>query len=495
MEDLAVWKQRWDALETMIEALRNRFEAEEVKDLKHLDTLRTLLDGLQDFAKCQFAFFFDGFGNNTFIKLDPSDKYPADYTLRITVNQIAHDVDLIQRIGEQRTIMAGRQEAQRPLLETLDMADWLAAAALAPVLSAQAGPAPVVLTYFQKSMNVRIIPYARVVLIGIPTTCLVAKRDFLAIPHEVGHYLYWCHTMVEDGLPKSPYSSQLVKEFLDKKFDQAPLHEWQEEIFADIYGCIVGGPVMGLSSQCTENEQPADWFIQKDRAYPFAVIRPYIYIQVLAQMGMAKASQALSKRWEGILKNERAIEADQLESEINKQLKAQWIAALSKGQTRDPAVEEIASQFAPTFQLAAFQSFVEQVLKHVLTGLQPVITKRWSEDIADGGAVETLFAQFETNLQDPNWPPQAVQEAAQRNSWQDFLVGRGYTVGRTIKAKTSEAKTSEVKLPEDWADQALADNAHGGGEWIKFTSDKWEAVVDLAGWATDGPVGKPHGVL
>ena len=269
----------------------------------------------------------------------------------------------------------------------------------------------------------------------------------------------------------------------------------QEEIFADIYGCIVGGPVMGLSSQCTENEQPADWFIQKDRAYPFAVIRPYIYIQVLAQMGMAKASQALSKRWEGILKNERAIEADQLESEINKQLKAQWIAALSKGQTRDPAVEEIASQFAPTFQLAAFQSFVEQVLKHVLTGLQPVITKRWSEDIADGGAVETLFAQFETNLQDPNWPPQAVQEAAQRNSWQDFLVGRGYTVGRTIKAKTSEAKTSEVKLPEDWADQALADNAHGGGEWIKFTSDKWEAVVDLAGWATDGPVGKPHGVL
>ena len=49
----------------------------------------------------------------------------------------------------------------------------------------------VALTYLQKSYETRVIPYAEVCLIGIPFTSVRLTEDLLAIPHEVGHYVFW----------------------------------------------------------------------------------------------------------------------------------------------------------------------------------------------------------------------------------------------------------------------------------------------------------------
>lgn len=486
MEKLTIWKQRWAALEAMMKALQVRLASEELAPyVRRPETLQSLLTGLQNFAQCQFAFLYDGFFDKKFFNLEPfsQNKYSADYALRVTLNQIAHDVDLIQRLTEQGTIARLKGNEQSKLLETLDKADCLAYAALKPMLRPSEQPLTV-LTYFQKSINIRIIPYAPVVLIGIPITCRETARDFLAIPHEVGHYLYWYHVVTK----QEGAQAQIIKKFLDPKpkrfpkpaqnkrgqvYENEPWQAWREEIFADIYGCLIGGPVMALSNQALQDQQPADLFFptaQSDRMYPFPVARPYIYTQVLKKIDMVQTGEQLDKHWHAILCNEWGVQVGE------------------QGELSHPRLTG--------FDMPGFLTFVDAMIDRVLPSIAPLSganqeSKRWSDKLPKvDDPAEFLFKQFEDSiavLDDSAWPapgePTMKPEPDYQPIWVDFLCSRGYQVGKDIKAAKN--------LPKNWAELILADAPANSVTPLPFPGRTWEAVVDLDGWTTEGP-GSPR---
>ena len=57
------------------------------------------------------------------------------------------------------------------------------------------------------------------------------------------------------------------------------LIQWQEEIFADIYGCLVAGPAIAKSFQDLLFDNYT--LTESDGVHPIPLIRPYIYAKVL----------------------------------------------------------------------------------------------------------------------------------------------------------------------------------------------------------------------
>ncbi|NJN55367.1 MAG: hypothetical protein HC804_11780 [Anaerolineae bacterium] len=76
---------------------------------------------------------------------------------------------------------------------------------------------------------------------------------------------------------------------------------WLEEIFADVYGCLVAGPVMAYDFQelSLDNKD----FNEDDGEHPLAAIRPFIYTQVLRTLEQDNAGfyqnapQLLDANW------------------------------------------------------------------------------------------------------------------------------------------------------------------------------------------------------
>ena len=170
------WQVRWQALTEQLQQLLAQFDpkADPVSG-----SLHTLTESLLAFGKDQFEFFWEGFTSG---QLLPSMVLPQEHVLRATLDQVAFDMSLIQKIHVQRS-----QKAFTPALET---ADKLAQLALNVAITGGLLPPCSVLTYFNKSANIRIIPYAPMALVGIPFSGTKVNKDLLAIPHEVGHFVY-----------------------------------------------------------------------------------------------------------------------------------------------------------------------------------------------------------------------------------------------------------------------------------------------------------------
>lgn len=471
MEDPMIWKQRWHALDEMMDALQIRVDAANLSaSNRRPPILRTLLAGLRAFAKAQFAFFYDGFGAQKFIQLQPGKlKYSTDYALRVTINQIADDIDLIQRLTEQCITAEVMGKAQSKLSKTLNQADRLAYDALQPMLNPQE-PSLTVLTYFQKAVNVRIIPYAPVVLIGIPLTCLETAHDFLAIPHEVGHYLYWNHVVAKTKEAQPQIIKQFLKEELSTKFGKRELwRAWEEEIFADIYGCLVGGPVMALSNQALQSQQPMDMFFPKQRAdgaYPFPVVRPYIYTQVLKKIGMAAIAAQLDDHWHQSLDKTWGIQVN----------------------SRDALA---AHPRLAAFDMSRFLAFVDAMTDHVLQAILPITnvdqqSNRWFTPLGADEPVTRLYDQFAQAMPTRSVPDHKLASDYPQ-VWQNFLVDRRYEAALRIK----EAKATN-QFPNNWPDLALDEASEAAMAPVVIPGRPWKAVVELDGWTTEGPVGKPH---
>ena len=187
-------------------------------------------------------------------------------------------MSIIQRIACQR---------QQPELQsTLGTADKLAQLALNVAIDGGLLPQCTVLTYFNKSANIRLMPYAPLALIGLPFTATEASMDYLAIPHEVGHYVYH-------------HAPGLAAE-LHARIPLYPdwINHWLEEIFADVYGSLVAGPLIGLSFQEILLDNAQKKFVADDGAHPPDAVRPYGYSKALHQLGYPKAAAALDDLWQ-----------------------------------------------------------------------------------------------------------------------------------------------------------------------------------------------------
>ncbi len=288
MNDLSIWSKRWKTLEKSIEYV----EANIQDSASRSSTIRYLLKNLHLFGRDHFNYFYNGFTTSApnlatkVIHEEYEYDYPKEAVLRAILDQIAFDLEIINRALNQRKVKDStppqdeKSEYERKWHDTLKKADLLGQLALKPAIQAKLIDQEVtVLTYFQKATTVRVVPYAKVAIIGIPFTAIEIPRDLLAIPHEVAHYVF------RHGYRQNENEHSVSYELKQKhKSRNLYLQNWLEEMFADIYGCLVAGPVIALDFQDLQLDDPLEEFFdaKKDNEDPVPIIRPDIYNKFLA---------------------------------------------------------------------------------------------------------------------------------------------------------------------------------------------------------------------
>jgi hypothetical protein len=299
-----VWKDRWQSLDRTLGDLNETL----VGVVKRQGTLQVMIDGLRNVGKQQFDYFHDHF----FGQEEPRfERYPpeagamvelsADYAMRQVLDRIAYDADAI--------LAAIQQRSAPPVQGDLELTDRLVFEALAlarlnGLLADEAGDGTSAMTYFSDAISTRVIPYATVAFLGVPLSSRHVPEDLLAIPHEVGHYVYWNGRDDEGRRPV---------DHLREDLGCAPGSEevwtcgWLEELFADVYGCLVAGPVIALDFQDLLL-QPARENFEQARAndiHPTPILRPFIYTYVLRKARFADVTRKtldaladkLDRRW------------------------------------------------------------------------------------------------------------------------------------------------------------------------------------------------------
>ena len=203
---------------------------------------------------------------------------PRRHVLRATLDQVAFDIAIIQHISSQRK--------QPELLTAQELADKLAQRALNVAIDGGLLPKCSVLTYFNKSANIRIIPYAPIALIGIPFSARKVNRDLLAIPHEIGHFVYH----------HAPRLAAQLHAIIPLYPDW--INHWLEEIFADVFAAYVAGPVCGLSLQEIMMDNSQERFVADDGEHPPDAVRPSGVTEALRHLGDKQVAAGLEKRWQ-----------------------------------------------------------------------------------------------------------------------------------------------------------------------------------------------------
>lgn len=442
-QDLQVWNDRWLALKrTMIE-MRSRYDGVSADTLPRKDTLLTLLEGLREFGEKQFQFFYKSFsGDPDSPKLEKSDAYPPEHILAVILSQIGFDLGVIERAAEQR--LTGGERAR----DTLAKTDKLAWIALRPAIGKVVQPDTTVLTYFQKSAEVRVIPYANVAVIGAPYSCADVPMDFLAIPHEIGHYVFWHRDtptlkwLAESDAQSSPNawwldrSAQSDPRTLWRKSIAALYRNWWQEIFADVYGCVVAGPVIAFDFQQLALENSAEDFTDLDDRHPAPILRPRIYHKVLC----ARSNQKF--QWEGIAK----------------QLEDRWGRKKEeRGELKASVIEE------PGLALHLDLEDTKPVDRMVLLALSQLkdVQSDWSGDVytSDVESLGKRFAdQYQTILSSMRFAPPDLDAP---NPWSEWV--------NRLDPSLSQMIANRTDVPEA----------------------KWTSLFAAAGWMTGGPQDDP----
>ena len=248
---------------------------------------------------------------------------PPIYTMRTCFRQVATDVELIQRAIVQRrreTDSAGNILMSAPA-KALLVTDKLAFLALAPFQHLLPGSSQVnPITYFSQYTHIRRVPYSNsALLVGISYDIMplelnrtfataaevYAEHDplpafeLMAIPHEVGHYIYRHARLNGTRLFTS----------MGEQFNENPYYHWCEEIFADIYSCIVAGPLtaLGLQSLLASTDDRA--ICANDGEHPTVILRPFILSEILRVLNelfpdkypFAGAARLLNENWAAVL--------------------------------------------------------------------------------------------------------------------------------------------------------------------------------------------------
>ncbi len=298
-----IWELRKDALLGRIGALSSRYEK---SNLPRRATLSILLQGLQSFSECYFDYFYKGFASEPGKKLKRSDEYPPEHVLSVALSQIGYDLEVIERAMMQR--LEGT-DFEKQALEKTDALAWNALQLVKDKLKKSDVTS---LTYFHKSPNIRVMPYAKVMLIGVPYTVTMTSMDYLAIPHEVGHYVFWNRESTQEWWRNNvagaaelcgdeakqafrvwwlktssdwkPTSSDPVQ--VDAELDKAaPAHDarpWWEELFADVYAALIAGPIEAMDFQEQALHNSRKGFLELKDEHPSPVLRPRIFNKVLA---------------------------------------------------------------------------------------------------------------------------------------------------------------------------------------------------------------------
>ena len=515
-----IWRERLNTLNEVIDFVDKR------PPVDRQDTLHRLLLQLKRFGSKQFDFFHDGFSAKVNAhqlenRADDLQAPSAEYVFGTITHQIANDIVVLQRIQEQRN---AADEKPDPLMhDTLTEADQLAYIALrqlALFLPHQAINS--VLCYFHLFAHTRVLPYAPVAMIGIPMSAPRVKRDLLAIPHELGHYLYWhgniSHfinapnaslrfNVIEKLVPPTSQaqnpsaaetpassSSTLSPQITQLLAQHHWLKPWAEEVFADVVSCLLAGPISALYLQDMLLQTRNDWMYMDDGIYPIAAIRPLIHSQTFKTMfpGSVVGSQ-LETRWLTKLQ-ERGTASAAFYPYVHPFTQAgiSYVHPTADGQPelRIPAVLGIETMIqAVTHQVVQLISSVidnqqwqsnpwylplDDLNLALATDVE-VAYKRFVDEHID--RVLTHFSTLQdSHLLDQPWEPL---------SWFDLIQKLN------IKDDVESTDHSDTLSLQEWF--AVIKRWHDGdpiasSEHIPPIPPKiWKRILEFAGWTTEGP--------
>jgi len=464
------WRKRGTALSNVIDHQVSAMQDCQ-ESVSRKETLIALLTALKTFGAGQLDFFINGFGTTAkVVRLEPSTLYPPEYAMRTTIDQIAYDLDVIQRAYQQRLPSQSAQEMR----ELLAKADYLAYRALKPAIDRQLIDDVTVVTYFQKAVNVRIIPYAPVAFIGLPLSALAVPSDLLAIPHEVGHYVFR-HGCTQHGPAAGSRFDAVFKQTL------ADLPSWSlawlEEIFADVYGALVGGPVMALGFEELVTDDPYADFTKDDGEHPIAALRPNIYHAVLEKQGNhGRELRLLTERWKDWRakrgapqsftphEEKEAVALGKAESYINQIIQTMWEDDLGGIKSSTDLWSGSLKHREPIEKLLDY--FTDKVKELTIAGgmLAPeldVVPRASTRDL-DNSAGEVLELHLRPLRAEPGAGPQPVHDMA----------------------GGAEHKARRVGDTGQWFDALKS-----SGAAFNIPPEVWKALLDGSGWATEGPGG------
>ncbi|MEM7133316.1 MAG: hypothetical protein AAF702_43860 [Chloroflexota bacterium] len=266
---------------------------------------------------------------------------PPAYWIRTCIQEFATDIEIIQRAIQQR---GGTPNTQA---NTLLITDKLALMALAPFKSFFSTASDITpiditpITYFSEMMHIRRLPYAsRFVMVGLgyelalpekpsqaypgqPAAAAFTPFELMAIPHEVGHFIYQHAVLKESAKGLDAYlnnglsSDSEIVTFADLSHQllaENPYYHWCEEIFADLYGCVIAGPLtaLGLLAYLVTDNQ--SHVLTDDGEHPVPMLRLFFVSEMLRFLSAEKsdwykrydynfleAAQSLDESWTAIL--------------------------------------------------------------------------------------------------------------------------------------------------------------------------------------------------
>lgn len=265
-------------------------------ELTQLFNLRTMSQQLRQFVK-------ETLYPSVAVALSYRTPVPPTWLIRACFQQVSTDIGIIERAITQRSWQFTPEGKKRmgPQAKALLVADKLAMMALHPgqaILPPLQHILPI--TYFTQQTHIHHTPYRDdLLLIGLSYDHIslkineaaghdnyneLAERyknetlpafELLVIPHEVGHYVYQ-HGRLQSGQPIAQVCTHL--------FAGHPFFTWREEIFADVYSCMVAGPLAVLGLQALIASSRDDTVCANDGAHPDGKIRPFILSTILYQL-------------------------------------------------------------------------------------------------------------------------------------------------------------------------------------------------------------------
>lgn len=266
------WVDKYNSYEVLLDELQDNIVASNAHE-KIKQGLPLLIDQFREFAKIQFDFFRTGFVSTKSL-LGISKEKPPKYVLQKTLEQIANDLTVLEQIADDWTSSTEGRPKELPLKQATVMADNAFTFAYKNGFLKESISSFI---YLHKTPVVRVIPYAKVALIGIPYTSVnpvsnngITLQSLLAIPHEVGHFVYW----------NGQHKGQSIRTYLIgqlKANNSSRYFHWLEEIFADVYSSYVGGTVTAQSIQDILLDNRPSLFDLDDGCHPPAIIRPHVY--------------------------------------------------------------------------------------------------------------------------------------------------------------------------------------------------------------------------
>jgi hypothetical protein len=436
-------KERPSSIPKSLHSFKKRDFYQLVLETMQISTCIQMLEALNKFSKEGFSFFLDGYYSKK--DLPVAADSPPRSVMRTLVNQVSVDLGVIQDAVNQRRRLGGRSTQQS---RAVAMADQLSSLALQLAITAgYLPPQTTVVTYLSKSVRSRLVPYYDALLISVAYASiqngLHPSRDFLAIPHEIGHHLFW------NG--RHPDTENMLRGELLSRATQAGIQaddwrlNWLEEMFADTYALLLAGPVIVLDFQDMLDDDMSSHFREDTDKHPIPEVRPFIQTEILRRL----------KDEDGHIIY--AHECDKLDHN--------WSSWIDKHPMRQKyPVRGLAEKMTGRAIVTAVAPLITVILE-TLAAIVP--TTRTSDIMTGSDDVSKLYTEFQSEIM-----PDNDNELVNL-----FLDGNG-TEEQLVQILDNYTEVSFLTHIREVAKQPPE----------KINSAEWLELLRCHGWSNEGPI-------